>query len=233
MKLLLQLADTLVQTGHAHAPSIRTWVEEVDVTYKDFSTRMDKYRSCLEQRLGIPGSERQIACTPTSPTTSSSFLNLDGTARHSDSSLESKFSKDSAIGSSDAPSTQSSNLAAISNKSSSNSSLNKPSSASPVAATPTTATDLKHLKQIKELTEEKRRSTRRKEFIMSELLETERSYVKDLEMAVNCFLKPMRQAGADRDKIPVPLRGKEHIIFGNVEELLSFHKQIFLKELEK
>ena len=34
------------------------------------------------------------------------------------------------------------------------------------------------LKQIKELNEEKRKSARRKEFIMAELLETERSYVK-------------------------------------------------------
>jgi hypothetical protein len=34
------------------------------------------------------------------------------------------------------------------------------------------------LKQIKELNEEKRRSARRKEFIMAELLETERTYVK-------------------------------------------------------
>ena len=42
VKLLLQLADTLVETGHAHAPSIKSWVDEVDVTYKDFSTRMDQ-----------------------------------------------------------------------------------------------------------------------------------------------------------------------------------------------
>ena len=34
------------------------------------------------------------------------------------------------------------------------------------------------LKQIKELNEEKRKSAKRKEFIMAELLETERSYVK-------------------------------------------------------
>ena len=47
------------------------------------------------------------------------------------------------------------------------------------------------LKQIKELNEEKRRSARRKEFILAELLETERTYVKDLETAVNCFYKPM------------------------------------------
>ena len=53
VKLLLQLADTLVQTGHAHAPSIKSWVDEVDATYKDFSTRMDQYRFKLEDRLGI------------------------------------------------------------------------------------------------------------------------------------------------------------------------------------
>lgn len=52
VKLLLQLADTLMEKGHAHAPSIKSWVEEVDDTYKDFSTRMDKYRSKLEAHLG-------------------------------------------------------------------------------------------------------------------------------------------------------------------------------------
>ena len=30
--------------GHAHAPNIKQWVEEVDETYKSFSTRMDQYR---------------------------------------------------------------------------------------------------------------------------------------------------------------------------------------------
>ena len=53
VKLLLQLADTLMEKGHAHAMQIKTWVEEVDDTYKDFSTRMDKYRAKLEAHLGI------------------------------------------------------------------------------------------------------------------------------------------------------------------------------------
>ena len=45
------------------------------------------------------------------------------------------------------------------------------------------------LKQIKELNEEKRKSARRKEFIMAELLETERSYVKvNQQMIVNDFV---------------------------------------------
>ena len=37
----------------------------------------------------------------------------------------------------------------------------------------------------KELTEEKRRSARRKEFIMAELLQTERTYVKDLAICID------------------------------------------------
>ena len=50
VKLLLQLADTLVEKGHAHAPNIKQWVEEVDETYKNFSTRMDKYRQKVLSR---------------------------------------------------------------------------------------------------------------------------------------------------------------------------------------
>ena len=194
---------------------------------------MDKYRARLQQKLGVPGADPSIAYTPTSPTSSTSH-DLGGSERHSDSSLESKLSKDSAyIGSSDAPSINSSVIAAGSHKTSSNSSLHKPNSTSSTSAPQNSATDLKQLKQIKELTEEKRKSKRRKEFIMTELVETERSYVKDLEAVVHSFLKPMRQAGEDRDNIPGPLRGKEHIIFGNVEEILGFHQKIFLKELEK
>jgi ABC-type transporter Mla subunit MlaD len=77
VKLLLQLADTLVDKGHAHAPSIKQWVEDVDNTYKDFSTRMDQYRAKLEATLGIQKSSQDLA--------------LD---RNSDSSLESKLAKD-------------------------------------------------------------------------------------------------------------------------------------------
>ena len=80
------------------------------------------------------------------------------------------------------------------------------------------------IREIKELNEEKRRSARRREFIMAELLETERSYVKDLETAVHCFLLPMK---SDPDSVPTPLKNQDGVIFGNVEEILQFHKTIF------
>ena len=90
--------------------------------------------------------------------------------------------------------------------------------------------NLQEIREIKELNEEKRRSARRREFIMAELLETERSYVKDLESAVHCFLLPMK---SDPNSVPGPLKGQESVIFGNVEEILQFHKSIFLIALEK
>ena len=67
---------------------------------------------------------------------------------------------------------------------------------------------------------------------MAELLETERSYVKDLELAVKSFLIPMRSSSCGVE-LPQPLRGKEEVIFGNLEDILAFHKEVFLKELEK
>ena len=53
MKQLLQLADSLVEKGHAHAANIQQWVAAVDKRYKDFSSRMEKYRVKLESTLGL------------------------------------------------------------------------------------------------------------------------------------------------------------------------------------
>ena len=194
----MQLADTLVDKGHAHAPSIKKWVEDVDATYKDFSTRMDQYRGRLETTLGIHDGSHRIG-----------ELSLD---RESESGIS------------------------LGSYSSAECVTLPPASPAPSGGRPTNSfsseTSSDHdLKQIKELNEEKRRSARRKEFILAELLETERTYVKDLETAVNCFLKPMHHNNGHG--VPAQLKGKENIIFGNVEEILSFHKSIFLKELEK
>jgi len=49
VKLLIQLADSLVEKGHAHASSIKQWVASVDQRYKDFSNRMDSY--CEPMRI--------------------------------------------------------------------------------------------------------------------------------------------------------------------------------------
>jgi len=65
---------------------------------------------------------------------------------------------------------------------------------------------------------------------MAELLQTERTYVKDLETCIKFFLDEMRSGGTS---IPPPLQGKEDVIFGNMEEIHDFHNDVFLRELEK
>ncbi|XP_064466147.1 triple functional domain protein-like isoform X2 [Ornithodoros turicata] len=162
VRLLLSLADSLVERGHAHASTIKCWVAAVDKGYKDFSSRMDKYKTQLEHKLGLQSEETKE-------------LSLD---RNSDPNLESKV-KESAV---------------------------------------------------KELNEEKRKSARRKEFIMAELLQTERTYVKDLEACIEKYLAGLKNPDNDP---PPGIIGKEYILFGNIEEIYEFHNSIFLKELEK
>lgn len=53
VKLLIQLAEGFCDKGHAHALEIKKWVSSVDKRYRDFSIRMDKYRTSLETALGI------------------------------------------------------------------------------------------------------------------------------------------------------------------------------------
>lgn len=172
VKLLIQLADSLVEKGHAHAISIKQWVATVDNRYKDFSNRMEAYRVNLEKSLGLPtaADEESSFAAPTRLT------NNFHENRHSDPSLENK-------------------LQVVS----------------------------------KEISEEKRRSQRKKEFIMTELLQTERTYVKDLEIVIETFLKEMKSGS----NVPKKLVGKENVVFGNIEDIYTFHKEIFLKELEK
>ncbi|XP_077305859.1 kalirin isoform X3 [Lithobates pipiens] len=81
-----------------------------------------------------------------------------------------------------------------------------------------------------EVNEEKRKSARKKEFIMAELLQTEKAYVRDLHECMETYLWEMTSGV---EEIPPGILNKEHIIFGNIQEIYDFHNNIFLKELEK
>nr|XP_034985161.1 kalirin isoform X7 [Zootoca vivipara] len=81
-----------------------------------------------------------------------------------------------------------------------------------------------------EANEEKRKSARKKEFIMAELLQTEKAYVRDLHECLETYLWEMTSGV---EEIPPGILNKEHIIFGNIQEIYDFHNNIFLKELGK
>lgn len=65
---------------------------------------------------------------------------------------------------------------------------------------------------------------------MAELLQTERSYVKDLEVCIRSYLRGMQSQEA---VLPSGLLGKVKTLFGNMEEIYNFHASTFLRELEK
>uniref|UniRef100_A0A8C7CQB4 non-specific serine/threonine protein kinase n=1 Tax=Oncorhynchus kisutch TaxID=8019 RepID=A0A8C7CQB4_ONCKI len=162
VKLLIQLADGFCDKGHAHALEIKKWVTSVDKRYRDFSLRMDKYRSCLEKALGIVSSDSNKALDIIPASVPGSEVKLRDAAH--------------------------------------------------------------------ELNEEKRKSARRKEFIMAELIQTEKAYVRDLRECTDTYLWEMTSGV---EEIPPGIVNKEHIIFGNMLDLYEFHHNIFLKELEK
>ncbi|KAF7666525.1 hypothetical protein LDENG_00103540 [Lucifuga dentata] len=63
--------------------------------------------------------------------------------------------------------------------------------------------------------------------IVQEMVMTEREYVRSLSYIINHYFPEM-----DRADLPQDLRGKRSIVFGNLEKLLDFHSQFFLRELE-
>ncbi|CDQ72093.1 unnamed protein product [Oncorhynchus mykiss] len=67
-------------------------------------------------------------------------------------------------------------------------------------------------------------------FIMAELIQTEKAYVRDLRECTDTYLWEMTSGV---EEIPPGIVNKEHIIFGNMLDLYEFHHNIFLKELEK
>ncbi|XP_051985930.1 kalirin-like [Xyrauchen texanus] len=160
VKLLIQLAGSLVEKGHVHVTELKRWVSTVDRRYRDFSMRMGQYHCSLDQALGLCSEDNkdlELDIIPASLTHTDAEVNLN---------------------------------------------------------------DPDH--------EEKKKSARKKEYIMAELLQTERAYVRDLQECLETFMWEMT-SGAE---IPSGIANKEHVIFGNIQEIYEFHNNIFLKELE-
>ncbi|TNN04436.1 hypothetical protein fugu_001465, partial [Takifugu bimaculatus] len=162
VKLLIQLADNLVEKGHAHVTELKRWVSTVDRRYRDFSLRMAKYQESLERSLGVSSEDTKD-------------LELD--------IIPASLTDDQAV----------------------------------------KLRDPNH-----EVNEEKRKSARKKEFIMAELLQTEKTYVRDLQECLETYLWEMTNGV---EEIPPGIVNKEHIIFGNMQDIYDFHNNIFLKEL--
>jgi hypothetical protein len=73
-------------------------------------------------------------------------------------------------------------------------------------------------------------------FRLDELLDSESTYIKDLEQCY-AYIKFMRETKGEEDpEIPMPesLRdGKDRMIFGNIEAIYEWHRDFFYKNLER
>nr|XP_006823010.1 PREDICTED: uncharacterized protein LOC100378837 [Saccoglossus kowalevskii] len=64
-------------------------------------------------------------------------------------------------------------------------------------------------------------------YVLEELLATERQFVKDLQFAADNYSKAV-----DSPSFPSSLQGKKESLFMNIEEILDFHRDYFVHELE-
>ncbi|NXR42971.1 KALRN protein, partial [Zosterops hypoxanthus] len=76
--------------------------------------------------------------------------------------------------------------------------------------------------------EQKAKAMRGRMFVLNELVQTEKDYVKDLGIVVEGFMKRMEEKGVSED-----MKGKDKIVFGNIHQIYDWHKDFFLAELEK
>ena len=60
----------------------------------------------------------------------------------------------------------------------------------------------------------------RLDYIIGEIIETEKEYVGSLEYVLDHYMPCM-----DADVIPPVLKGKKNILFGNIKRIYEFHKR--------
>ncbi|KAM4882986.1 rho guanine nucleotide exchange factor 25 isoform 2-T2 [Thomomys bottae] len=76
--------------------------------------------------------------------------------------------------------------------------------------------------------EQKKKALERSMYVLSELVETEKMYVDDLGQIVEGYMATMASQG-----VPESLRGRDRIVFGNIQQIYEWHRDYFLQELQR
>uniref|UniRef100_A0A8C2XC22 Kalirin RhoGEF kinase a n=1 Tax=Cyclopterus lumpus TaxID=8103 RepID=A0A8C2XC22_CYCLU len=76
--------------------------------------------------------------------------------------------------------------------------------------------------------EQRAKAMRGRMFVLNELIQTEKDYVKDLGIVVENFMKKVEEKG-----VPDDMKGKDKIVFGNIHQIYDWHREFFVGELEK
>uniref|UniRef100_A0A2K5ZXJ6 Trio Rho guanine nucleotide exchange factor n=1 Tax=Mandrillus leucophaeus TaxID=9568 RepID=A0A2K5ZXJ6_MANLE len=73
---------------------------------------------------------------------------------------------------------------------------------------------------IDEMEERKSSSLKRRHYVLQELVETERDYVRDLGYVVEGYMALMKEDG-----VPDDMKGKDKIVFGNIHQIYDWHRE--------
>ncbi|XP_014642158.1 PREDICTED: rho guanine nucleotide exchange factor 25 isoform X1 [Ceratotherium simum simum] len=76
--------------------------------------------------------------------------------------------------------------------------------------------------------EQKKKALERSMYVLRELVETEKMYVDDLGQIVEGYMATMAVQG-----VPESLRGRDRIVFGNIQQIYEWHRDYFLQELQR
>ena len=76
-----------------------------------------------------------------------------------------------------------------------------------------------------------------RKYRLRELLESESTYIQDLEQCME-YIKYMRKSKDEGEEAEIPMpddlrEGKDRMVFGNIEAIYEWHRDFFIKNLEK
>jgi len=86
------------------------------------------------------------------------------------------------------------------------------------------------LDQLSEEESNREKYKKKREYVITELIETERDYVRDLGLIVEGYMQ-MIQSG--EKLMPEDMVGKDRIVFGNIHQIFDWHRETFHPEIEK
>ncbi|MEQ2194184.1 hypothetical protein XENOCAPTIV_025034 [Xenoophorus captivus] len=69
-------------------------------------------------------------------------------------------------------------------------------------------------------TEQRNKALRGRMFVVNEMIQSEKDYVKDLAVIVEGFMSRLEVRG-----IPEDIRGKDKIVFGNIQQIYDWHRE--------
>ncbi|XP_060021740.1 rho guanine nucleotide exchange factor 25 isoform X5 [Lagenorhynchus albirostris] len=84
------------------------------------------------------------------------------------------------------------------------------------------------LSQAPESEEDQKKALEMSMYVLTELVETEKMYVDDLGQIVEGYMATMAAQG-----VPDNLRGRDRIVFGNIQQIYEWHRDYFLQELQR